>query len=257
MAWLKLTSKALYLMQGDQYIDKQDLHLSRAQPEQYKFDFPKEWMSAVDAPRNLIVALETTAEPQPLPSKKPDPFSRPYLRVVRTGKINSNGLAQLDVDLMDGEAKLDGVPAVSGLIDCQAFRLPSNSRSGSYEPLPEGVWDLGLPRPNPIYSSRPHVKKIVEFASGSSNDFTVDWPHESDGIGPVWIEMTCKSNTGRIGIGIHCDNNAPSSAGTSGCIGIARDAGYKTLRKFVSWFADPERAPQVAIVDWGLGTVPK
>jgi len=257
MTWLKLTSKALYLMQGNQYIDRQDLHLSRAQPEQYKFDFPKEWMLAVDAPRSLIISLQATAQPEPLPAKKADLPSRPYLRVTRTGKTLANGLTQLEVSLMDGQNTLASVPAVSGAPDRQAFRLPANSRAGSREPLPEGIWDLGLPKPVPIHTSRPHVDKIVEFASGSSNDFNVDWPDRNDGLGPVYVEMTCKSNTGRDCIGIHCDNNSSFAPGTVGCVGIAKDSGYKTLRKFVSWFADPERAPQVAIVDWGLGTVPK
>jgi len=259
MTWLKLTSKALYLMDGDKYVDKQDLRLSQAVPLQFKFDFPKDWMVSVDSPRNLIIALDSTAEPQPIPTDKPKPEvpTRPFLRVVQTGKKQANGLAVLEVSLMVGADKKDSVPAVSGQPGRQAFRLPSSSVSGSQEPLPEGVWDLGIPKPDPINTKRAKIDKIVEFASGIKNNLSANWPHESDGLGPIYIEMTCRVKTGRIDIGFHCDNNADRSPGTIGCIGIPRDPGYKTLRKFASWFNDPETAPQVAIVDWGLGSIPK
>lgn len=256
MSWLKLTSKAIYLMDGDKYIDKQDLRLTRAQPEQYKFDFPRDWMLGTDVPRSLIISLTTAVEPEPLPVSKPALPARRFLRVIRTGEIQANGLAQLELCLMDGETKLDSVPAVSGQPDHQAFRLPSNSVSGSREPLPEGIWDLGLPKPDPINTRREHIEKIVEFASGRTNDFSADWPDENDGLGPIFIEMTCRSKTSRSNIGIHCDNNVGFAPGTVGCIGIVRDPGYKTLRRFATWFADTATAPQVAVVDWGLGSVP-
>lgn len=257
MTWLKLTSKALYLMDGDKYVDKQDLRLSRAMPPQFKFDFPKDWMLSVEAPRSLIIALDSSEEPQPIPPEKPAAFTRPFLRVAPTGKRQANGLAILEVSLMDGANKKDSVPAVSGQPGRQAFRLPSNSAARSLEPLPEGVWDLGLPKPDPINSKRTKIDKIVEFASGVTNDFTVDWPDDNDGLGPIYIEMTCRSKTSRSAIGFHCDNNASFAPGTVGCIGILRDPGYKTLRKFAGWFSDPQTAPQVAIVDWGLGSIPK
>lgn len=245
-------------MENDKYIDKQDLQLSRAVPLQLKFDFPKDWMLSVDAPRNLVISLESIEEPQPIPQTKPEVPTRPFLRVVPTGKKHANGLAILEVSLMDGSTKKDSVPAVSGQPNRQAFRLPSNSVQGSREPLPEGVWDLGLPKPNPINSKRGKIDKLVEFASGKSNDFTIDWPHESDGLGPIYVEMTCRSKTSRQAIGFHCDNNASiGMPGTIGCVGIARDSGYKTLRKFASWFSDPAKAPHVAVVDWGLGSIPK
>ena len=129
------------------------------------------------------------------------------------------------------------MPAVSGQRGKQNFRTPAMSRAGSMEPLPEGYWKLGL----------------VEWASGIKGDYSKNWPDQNDGLGPIWVNMTCTSPTERSAIGFHLDHNAKGGApGTVGCVGIPVMA---DLKKFVSWFEDPRFAPKMAVVNWGLGTV--
>ena len=253
MTWLKLTAKALYLMENDKYLEKQDLIQSRVAPEQYKLDFPRNWIVGVDQPNNLIVAL--MADKEPKPNLKPPTPSRFTISVTSTKKFNPSGLVILKVALMKGTTIVDEVRAVSGQPNRQAFRLPAASKAGSQEPLPEGIWDLGLPKPNSITKERNSVDKLVEFASGQDNDFSKDWPDNSDGLGPIYIEMSCRQNTERKNIGFHLDNNASESPGTVGCIGIVKDSGLASLRRFVGWFKDKEKAPHIANVDWGLGSL--
>jgi lysozyme len=256
MVWLKLTSEALYLMDGEEYLDKADLILNRASPEQYILNLPLVWLQGEDTPGWIIVSLKSTLQP----NKKalPPPASettRRQIRITKTGVSRPDGLAVLEVALMEGSRKVDSVSAVSGVADHQAFRLASKSKAGSKEPLPEGVWDLGIPKPDEMTKARAGISKLVEFASGIPGDFGTDWPQDGDGLGPVWIEMTCRSQTSRSTIGFHVDNNSTSAPGTVGCVGIVNDAGLKSLKKFASWFDNSTLAPHFAIVDWGLGSV--
>ncbi|MEG4800139.1 hypothetical protein QUB63_03560 [Microcoleus sp. ARI1-B5] len=255
MVWLKLTSKALYLIDGNEYLDKADLTLIRATPEQYKLDLPLAWLQGEDAPGKLIVSLQSPREPNQKIFPPPPAPTRRQIRITKTGMMRSNGLAVLEVALMEGSRKVDSVSAVSGAPDRQAFRLASKSEAGSREPLPEGIWDLGMPKPDPMTKTRPSISKLVEFASGTAGNFTKDWPEDGDGLGPVWLEMTCRFQTARSAIGFHVDNNSASAPGTVGCVGIINDLDLKSLRKFVSWFDNSTLAPYVAIVDWGLGSV--
>lgn len=257
MSWVKLTSKALYLMdsQSNEYLEKVDLILTRAIPEQYKIDLPLEWLESEDSPGQVVVAVETTEEPK---QKATPPLPKPtrhHIKVTKSGMRRSDGLEALSVALMMGDTKIDSVAAVSGQPNAQAFRLPSHSVSGSMEPLPEGVWDLGLPKPDPVTKKRPQLDILAEFASRRSGDFSKDWPATFDGLGPVYVEMTCRKWTSRTDIGFHLDNNSSTSPGTVGCIGIVYDTNLKSLKKFTSWFEDPTIAPHYAIVDWGLGSV--
>lgn len=253
MTWLKLTSKALYLMDGDKYLQKQDLVQSRVAPEQFKLDFPRNWIGGVEQPNNLIIALLAEAEPEP--SLEPPKPTRLTISVTSTKRLNSSGLVILRVALMKGSTIIDEVSAVSGQPNRQAFRLPAASKAGSQEPLPEGIWDLGLPKPDTMTKKRDRVDKVVEFASGRDDDFSKDWPDNSDGLGPIYIEMNCQQNTERDNIGFHLDNNASESPGTNGCIGIIKDSGLTSLRRFAGWFKDKANAPHTAIVDWGLGSL--
>ena len=256
MAWLKLTSKALYLMDETEYLQKSDLTLKQADPEQYTMELPLEWFKGASSPGEMIISLESSVEPIKKVLPPPPRPTRPQIRITRTGTNQLNGLADLEVALMKGSKKVDFVFAVSGAPDKQAFRLPSTSKAGSKEPLPEGIWDLGMPEPDQMTKTRPGISKLVEFASGTPNDLSRDWPDNSDGLGPIWIQMTCRTFTERSAIGFHVDNNSSSAPGTVGCVGIKNDSNLKSLKKFISWFVDnPAEAPHVAIVDWGLGSI--
>jgi lysozyme len=255
MVWLKLTSQALYLMDGEEYLDKVDLMLKRAIPEQYVLDIPLAWLQGEDVPGWIIVSLKSTLQPNKKVLPPAPAPTRRQIRISKTGMLQPNGLAVLEVALMEGSRKVDSVSAVSGAPDAQAFRIASNSRAGSREPLPEGTWDLGLPEPDRMTKARSSISELVEFASNIPGDFGKDWPQQGDGLGPVWVLMTCRSQTERGDIGFHVDNNSTSAPGTVGCVGIVNDAGLKSLKKFANWFDDSTLAPHVAIVDWGLGSV--
>lgn len=162
---------------------------------------------------------------------------RPYIRVTKTNQYDGTGLMRLNVELLQGNKAIDRVAAVSGQPGKQYFRVGSQSRSGSLEPLPEGKWNLGN----------------LEWASGKPGDFSRSWPDRNDGLGPIWVSMTPTFSTTRSAIGFHLDNNANRGLpGTSGCVGLATKS---DLNKFVSWFGNPKSSPKVAYVDWGLGTL--
>ena len=66
MAWMKLTSKALYLIAGGtyQYIDKVDLDAS--DNGEYQITFPVYWFQGQDSPpRRMSINLKETREPTP------------------------------------------------------------------------------------------------------------------------------------------------------------------------------------------------
>jgi lysozyme len=161
---------------------------------------------------------------------------RRVIRITRTNRTDSKGLVVLNVALLQGNKAVDQIPAISGQPGQQAFRTVTQSRAGSMEPLPEAYWLVGA----------------VEWASGIRNDYSKNWADDANGLGPVWVGMRCNSPTERTAIGFHLDNNAATSPGTNGCVGILSLA---DLKKFVGWFNDPRYAPKVAIVNWGLGTV--
>ena len=253
MSYIKLTQKALHLMDGEEYLEKIDLNLQRATPPQYKLDLPVEWLRGSNGPGQMIIALKSTDDIKKKPSSPPS-LTRRHIRIVKTGTRRTDGLYTLEVRLMDGSKISDRVNAVSGVPGAQAFRLPANSPAGSGEPLPEGYWDLGEPEP----MSRKRVgipNPLVEFASGVVGDISKDWPADGDGLGPVWVSMYCHSWTARRFIGFHVDNNSSFAPGTDGCIGIINDSGLKSLKKFGSWFSNSSLAPHLAIVDWELGSL--
>ena len=72
MTWLKLTSKALYLMDGDQYLNKVDLE-SRPNPNEHSIDLPISWFKSPEPPTGIVVALKASAEPPPALEPSPPP----------------------------------------------------------------------------------------------------------------------------------------------------------------------------------------
>jgi hypothetical protein len=157
------------------------------------------------------------------------------IRVTKSDRTHSNGLAELQVSLLRDGKLIDSIAAISGQPSNQSFRTAEISKSGSAEPLPEGYWTLGN----------------VEWASGIKGDESKSWADSNDGVGPAWVSMQPTYQTERSAIGFHLDNNSYIYPGTVGCVGLLNK---QDLRKFVSWF-DSSDAPKVAIVDWGLGTI--
>lgn len=64
MTWLKLTSKSLYLMDGNQYLNKVDLQ-TRPNPNERSLELPISWFKTPEPPTGIVVALKSSAEPSP------------------------------------------------------------------------------------------------------------------------------------------------------------------------------------------------
>ncbi|WP_272129043.1 peptidoglycan recognition protein family protein [Spirulina sp. CS-785/01] len=89
MAWLKLTQKALYLMQGgtNQYLQKVDLQPHNPEREQYRFNVPVDWFQSLNnPPQSMIVSLEE-GEPQPVTPETP--LASTLDRVITTQEWNA------------------------------------------------------------------------------------------------------------------------------------------------------------------------
>jgi Peptidase M15 len=62
MTWLKLTSKALYLMDGENALEKADLQ-PRSNPVERSLNLPLNWFQGSNAPNGMVIALKTLSEP--------------------------------------------------------------------------------------------------------------------------------------------------------------------------------------------------
>lgn len=159
--------------------------------------------------------------------------TKPFLRLTRTKKMNTNGLEVLRLDYIKNGVVIGGINVVSGAPGAQEFRVGARSRSGSLEPLPEGRWGI----------------EDVQWAAGRDN-YSGSW---GAGLGPVSTPLRYlgPGTTERSAIEIHIDSNARTSPGTAGCIGIADESDYK---KLVNWLRDADARD--LFVDYGLGTCP-
>lgn len=85
MVWLRLTSKALYLMKGDTalYLDKVDLEPHSTAGE-FKLDVPLEWLRQMDAPSAMAIDADSSKpEPQAAPKSTPGVLDT-FKRVIKT-----------------------------------------------------------------------------------------------------------------------------------------------------------------------------
>ncbi len=155
------------------------------------------------------------------------------LKLTRTDTKESFGCYRLRLDYFKDGQLSDSLFVVSGQPKRQFFRKGSESKRGSYEPLPDGKWQIR----NILWAGGPDVYDKRVF---------------KDGIGPVKIpvDYVPKSGTDRDLIQIHIDWNRSTAPGTAGCIGLASVADF---RRLVTWLRDTD--PRELIVDWGLGTV--
>lgn len=123
---------------------------------------------------------------------------------------------------------------VSGAPGAQHFRTAAASRSGSLEPLPEGLWRV----------------ENIEWASRRVDDWSGSW---GAGLGPVSIPLTYQrpGTTQRQAIEIHIDWNERIAPGTAGCIGVKN---RPDMERLIGWLRETD--PRRLFVDWELGTCP-
>lgn len=163
----------------------------------------------------------------------PSPAVAPYLRLTRSGKRDARGLELLRLERVRSGQAVASLQVVSGAPGAQTFRKGADSKAGSLEPLPEGLWSVGG----------------AEWAGGVGN-YSASW---GPGLGAVWVplEYRAPGATSRSAIGAHLDSNATVAPGSAGCVVFRSLA---DLRTFVAWMqAD---APRELYVDWNLGTCP-
>lgn len=66
MAWLKLTSEALYLMKGgtNLFIDKVELRDHNSEKEELILDVPRKWFQRGDIPKTMVIDVGSTEKPE-------------------------------------------------------------------------------------------------------------------------------------------------------------------------------------------------
>jgi len=71
MTWLKLTTKALYLMgsSSDRYLKKVELKEHNSAKKEFKLSIPLEWFESASAPGKMLIELDPN-HPEPLPLPK-------------------------------------------------------------------------------------------------------------------------------------------------------------------------------------------
>lgn len=144
------------------------------------------------------------------------------LRVTLSSKFTETGERILNVDLVSEGQVLERFQAVSGKPRKQAFRVGSESKAGSREPLPQGIYAIG------------------QVDRGTGLPFA---------MGKTFIPVTPQFSTSRSGIGIHrdADRMIPGGSGTIGCLGLLNQTEIETLADFVS-----SHNVKTLIVDYGL-----
>ncbi|MBM0742005.1 hypothetical protein JOY44_10265 [Phormidium sp. CLA17] len=144
------------------------------------------------------------------------------LHVTLSSKFTNTGERILNVDLVREGEVVKRLQAVSGKPQKQAFRVGSESRSGSREPLPQGIYAIG------------QIDRGVGLPLAMGNTF---------------IPVTPQFSTSRSGIGIHrdADRMIPGGSGTIGCLGLLNQTGIETVAEFISIYN-----VKTLIVDYGL-----
>jgi len=143
------------------------------------------------------------------------------LRLTLSPRFTATGERILTLALVRNGQVLHTLQAVSGKADVQYFRTGQQSRSGSREPLPQGVYRVGS----------------VDRSGGLPA-----------AMGDTFIPLTPLFATNRNGIGIHHDaDRAIGGAGTIGCLGLLEKRSVQTVAQFVSQYQVKK-----LIVDYGL-----
>jgi lysozyme len=162
-----------------------------------------------------------------------------YLYLTRTGRRDEHRLEVLQLALYKDGKFADSLSVCSGVAGRQNFRKGVDSRSGTFEPIPEGRWSIGN----------------ILWKAGKDVYGPRVW---SNALGPVKIFL-CYQGTPhptqrRKYIEFHIDWNRHSgSPGSAGCVTLYDEGDFKIL---VEWLRTTEPEPRSLYVDWKLGTCP-
>ncbi|MDX2244625.1 MAG: L,D-transpeptidase [Leptolyngbyaceae cyanobacterium bins.302] len=144
------------------------------------------------------------------------------MRLTPTTKFTSTGERVLHLDLFVDGKLVQRIQAVSGKPGVQRFRLGRDSKAGSREPLPQGVYRVGAVDRN---GGLPYA------------------------MGDTFIPITPLFSTARSGIGIHrdADRHLEGGSGTIGCLGVLSQSGIDSVADFVNTYR-----VKTLTVDYGL-----
>lgn len=163
----------------------------------------------------------------------PPMLERVYCRLTRTGTTAYAGLEKLLLEFIDPKGRvLAELNAISGAPGSQEFRVPDDPLSfpGSFEPIPQARYTIG----------------DIDFAGGKDN-YTVVHPHETNGIGPVWVPIIKTRFDDRDNFGFHMDWNRSDSPGSAGCVCVGTEPELKDLVALLRRYD-----PRDLFVDWGI-----
>ncbi|WP_052128285.1 glycoside hydrolase family protein [Neosynechococcus sphagnicola] len=157
-------------------------------------------------------------------------------RLTRTRQDTPEGLEWLKLEFVDpDDGAVASLKVISGAPGHQNFLLFNNPASvpGSLQPIPQGRYAIG----------------DLDWAGGR-DDYSISHSHPSDGIGPVFVSLTCLQPDDRDAFGFHGDWNwitRGESPGSAGCVCPTNLADLKELVKLLR-----QLNPRVLEVDWGL-----
>lgn len=146
--------------------------------------------------------------------------------ITNSGKINPQGLYELNLDAFQGENYLGRLIVNSGAPYKQKFRTVPNERAMNLEPCPEGEFDLGP----------------LDWA-GKDGDYETLFREIKS---PIWV-MIYRSRA----IGFHLDGNRKAAPGSAGCF-VFKD--LNDLKTFVNCW-NGYGGFKKCLVDWGLNYV--
>ncbi|NJR57449.1 MAG: lysozyme [Cyanobacteria bacterium CRU_2_1] len=174
----------------------------------------------------------------------PDPVTgKVYCRLTRTRRVNASGLELLSLDFVSPKGNVvDSISVVSGAPGAQNFRLLADGIPGSLEPIPQ---------------SRYYIADI-DWA-GAKDDYGVAHSHDSNGIGPVFVDLIRTlpirdrerdRKGGRDAFGFHADWNFITEGHSPGSAGCVCPTSMKDLQELVRLLRLYD--PRDLFVDWGL-----
>ena len=208
----------------------------------------------------------------------PSATKSPFLVYLKAKKIPGRTVGGLQIRALqlieikeDASVVKDAVPFVSGKPKHQVERWGIDSKSGSEEPLPQGVWIAGETqwgRGDTVNETNGFdVKNCTAIANQlaklGSAAYDKEIPHETHALGPAFtaLKFVGPGTTDRTAIGIHVDNNWKTDPGSSGCVTTlpGENDKFSNLKKVHTWLANlgnkkfPCEGKYIPlIVDWGL-----
>jgi hypothetical protein len=146
--------------------------------------------------------------------------------ITNSGKTNSQGLLELNLDAFQGENYLGRLIVNSGAPGHQRLSTIPTEKAGNLEPCPEGEYDLGS----------------LDWA-GKPGDYGTFFREIKS---PIWITIY----RGRA-IGFHLDGNRAYAPGSAGCMVFKSMDDLKTFVNCWNGYGPFTKA----FVDWSLGYV--